>query len=191
MQKIGIALAVVWLAVFSCAQNSALDGVSNPNGSEAKGNGGEKLEWLNISEAGVKLQAQKRPILIDMYTDWCGWCKVMDKKTYTNTELIKYVSEKFYPVKLDAETRETINWNGKQFKFRSDYKVNEFAVYLAGGELAFPTTVIIPTDGTPPQAIPGYLKPEEMELILKYFGEGYYGKTPFQEFQRQFKSSWK
>ena len=190
MHKLTIGLAFVWIMVFSCAQKNVVD--QNLKTSEKiPTTNPDKLEWLNLEQASVKLQNQKKPLLIDLYTDWCGWCKVMDKKTYTNPDLIKYVSEKFYPVKLDAETKETLSWNGKQFKFSNDYRVNEFAVYLAGGNLAFPTTIIIPTDGSGPQAIPGYLKPEEMELVLKYFGEGYYGKTPFQEYQQQFKATWK
>jgi thioredoxin-related protein len=56
--------------------------------------------------------------------------------------------------------------------------------------LSYPTTVIIPTDGSGPQAIPGFLSPAEFELILKYFGENNYGKVSFEEFRKSFKSSW-
>jgi thioredoxin-related protein len=191
MQKLSIVVASAWIAIFSCAQQSQVN--SNPRDPVLKqaAKDREKLEWLNLNEAGARLQTLKKPVMIDLYTDWCTWCKVMDKKTYTNSDLIKYVTEKFYPVKLDAETKEILNWKGRQFKFRPDYRVNEFAVYLSGGNLAFPTTIILPADGSAPQAIPGYLKPEEMELVLKYFGEGYFGKTSFGEFQQKFKSTWK
>jgi len=151
---------------------------------------GEKLKWMTLKEAQQAMLKEKKPILIDLYTDWCGWCKVMDKNTYTNKELIKYVNEKFYAVKLNAETRETLSWYGKDFGYDDHYKVNTYALYLTRGQLAFPTTVIIPSDGSAPQAIPGYLKAPEMELILKYFGENRYGNQPFQDFQNSFKSSW-
>src|SRR3982751_4302356 len=74
---------------------------------------GQKLKWLTLGEASDQLQKEKRPILIDLYTDWCGWCKVMDKKTYTNKQVIAYLQEHFYPVKLNAETKETLSWNEK------------------------------------------------------------------------------
>ena len=78
----------------------------------------------------------------------------------------------------------------KQFAFNPQYKTNEFAIYLTGGQLSYPTTVIIPTDGSGPQAIPGFLKPADFEIILKYFGEGKYGKVPFNEYRKTFKATW-
>jgi len=114
----------------------------------------------------------------------------MDKKTYTNKNLISYISQKFYPVKMDAETRKAIDFNGKTYNYNSGYKTHDLAIYLSGGELAYPTTVIIPTDGGQPQSIAGYLEPKDLEPIVKYFGEGKYGKVPFTEYQKSFKSGW-
>jgi thioredoxin-related protein len=150
----------------------------------------EKTKWLTLQEAIQSLQKEKRPVLIDLYTDWCGWCKVMDKKTYGNKNVSDYLQEKFYPVKLDAESKQTITWKGKSFDYNSQYRTNDFAIYLTNGQLSYPTTVIIPADGGEPQAIPGFLEPKDFELIVKYFGEGHYGKTPFDQYQKSFKSSW-
>ncbi len=150
----------------------------------------EKIKWMTLTEAETALQKEKKPILIDLYTDWCGWCKVMDKKTYTNKHVIDYLQANFYPVKLNAETRETLKWANKAYNFNSSYKTNDFAMYLTYGQLSFPTTVIIPTDNSGPQPVPGYLEPKELEMILKYFGEGKYGKVPFNEYQKGFKASW-
>ena len=134
--------------------------------------------------------ATRQPVLIDLYTDWCGWCKVMDKKTYTNKDLAAYVQEKYYAVKINAETKAAINWKGRTFNFSSDYKANEFAIYVTGGRLSFPTTVIIPADGSAPQAIPGYLKPKEMELFLKYYGEQFEKRMSVDEYMKQAKPNW-
>jgi len=149
-----------------------------------------EMQWMSLAQAESSAQKQKRPILIDLYTDWCGWCKVMDKKTYANMNVANYVHEKFYPVKINAESRDNISFNGKTFQFNAQYKANEFAIYLTQGRLEFPTTIIIPADGSSPQAIPGYLEPKEFELIVKYFGEGEYGKTPFEKYRQNFKASW-
>jgi thioredoxin-related protein len=175
MQTLKMSVLFCFTLVFSCAQRPA----------ETK----EKLQWLALDDAATNLKNEKRPVLIDLYTDWCGWCKVMDRKTYSNKNVINYVQSKFYPVKFDAEGRKSITWNGKTYNFNSNYKAHDFAVFLTAGQLSFPTTVIIPVGGEP-QAIPGYLAPNELELIVKYFGEGKYGKVPFEEYRKSFKSQW-
>lgn len=150
----------------------------------------ENTKWISLQEAEQSFQQEKRPILIDLYTDWCGWCKVMDRKTYRNQKVSAYLANKFYTVKFNAEGKSEVLWKGKKFSYNSQYRTHEFAMYLSSGQLSYPTTVILPADGSAPQAIPGYLEPKDFEIVLKYFGEGYYGKMPFQQFQRQFKSTW-
>jgi thioredoxin-related protein len=150
---------------------------------------GPALGWMNLEEAAGKLQKEQRPILIDLYTTWCGWCKQMDKKTYSNRQVAAYLQDKFYPVKLDAETRSVISWKGKEYRFNTNYRSNEFALYLTHGRLEFPTTIIIPPGGEP-QAIPGYMEPKELELLVKYFGEGKYNQVSFDDWQKSFHPSW-
>ena len=150
----------------------------------------EKLQWMTLKEAQQAMLKERKPILIDLYTDWCGWCKVMDKKTYTNAKVIAYLQQNFYPVKLNAETREAVNWNEKTYNFNASNRTNDFAIFLTYGRLSYPTTVIIPTDNSGPQPVPGYLEPKDLELIVRYFGDGKYGKQSFEEYQKAFKSEW-
>jgi thioredoxin-related protein len=187
MQTLKISLLFCWLVVFSCAEKPAVtaEELIQQEGSVIT----EKLKWMSVDEAAAGLQKEKRPVLIDLYTDWCSWCKVMDKKTYGNSNVSSYVQQKFYPVKFDAEGRNTITWKGKTYNFNARQKTHDFAIYLTNGQLSYPTTVIIPAGGEP-EAIPGYLTPGEFELLVKYFGEGKYGKVPFDEYQKSFKSSW-
>jgi thioredoxin-related protein len=150
---------------------------------------GETMTWFTVDQAAGKLQQERRPVLIDLYTSWCGWCKEMDKKTYANKKVAAYLEDKFYPVKVDAETHDVITWQGRTYTFNPQYRSNTFALYLTHGRLEFPTTIIIPP-GEDPQAIPGFMAPGDMEAVVKYFGDGAYKTQGFDAYMKNFKKSW-
>jgi thioredoxin-related protein len=151
----------------------------------------QKLNWLTLAEVEEKLKKEPRPVLIDLYTDWCGWCKVMDRKTYANQNVIKYLNEKFYVVKLNAETKAELMWKGKAYNYNTSYKTNDLAISLTNGELSYPTTIFLPADNSAPQTIAGMIEVKDMELITKYFGENKYGTVSFDDYAKNFKHSWK
>lgn len=150
---------------------------------------GTPISWMTIGEAAARLQQEKKPILIDLYTNWCGWCKQMDRRTYSNKHVAEYLNDKFYTVKLDAETRDVLNWDGRTYAYDPQYRCNQLALYLTHGRLEFPTTIII-APGYDPQAIPGYMEPRELEMLVKFFGEGDYRTKGFDEYQKTFHSTW-
>jgi thioredoxin-related protein len=156
----------------------------------AQQNQAKGIQWLSLAEAEKLAAAVPKPILIDLYTEWCGWCKVMDKRTYRQQKVMLYLQDKFYAVKLDAETKQSLNFKGKTYAFNPQYKTNEIALFLTGGQLSYPTTIIIPAADADPQPIAGFLEPKEFELIVKYFGEGAYKTVAFTQYQQNFKGSW-
>ena len=149
----------------------------------------KKVNWLTWEEAMEKSQIEKRKIVIDFYTDWCGWCKKMDTNTFEADVIADYLNENYYPVKFDAERRETIIYNDKEYKFirRGKNGYHELAAELLNGKLSFPTVVFLDENSKMIQPIPGYQDAHTFEMIIKYFAEDYFKKIPWPKYTREFK----
>jgi len=139
---------------------------------------GQEVNWLSWNEAVTLAETDKNPkkIFVDIYADWCGWCKKMDKDTFQNPEVAAYMDKNFYMVKLDGEGKEPIEYKGKTFKFvasgRNGY--HEFAAALMQGKLSYPTTVFLDEKMNMLSPVPGYQKPDAFLNIAKYFGDNIY-----------------
>lgn len=138
----------------------------------------QEVNWLSWNEAAQLMATEKNPkkIFIDVYTDWCGWCKKMDKDTFQNVKVAAYMEKNFYMVKLDGEGKEPIEFKGKTYKFvksgRNGY--HEFAAALMQGKLSYPTTIFLDEKMDMLSPVPGYQKPEPFLNIAKYFGDNIY-----------------
>lgn len=149
------------------------------------------VKWLSFEEAIAQHKKKPRKLLIDLYTNWCGWCKVMDRETYGNRVISAYINEKFYPIKFNAEQRESVEFNGRTFKFVSSGRggVHELAVTLTSNQLSYPTTVFMDEELRIIQPIAGYLKPKEMEVILSFIGGDHYKVISWDRYHKEHKSS--
>ena len=150
----------------------------------------EKINWITIKQLDEAYSKNPKPILLDVYTSWCGWCKEMDRTTYKNEKVVKYINEHYYAVKLDAESSDSLFFNDKKYGYNARYKSNELAEFLLFGRMEFPTTVFLPTIDARPAPLAGYLKPKEMEAPLKYFAEDAHKTQTFIEFNKTLKTEW-
>ena len=150
----------------------------------------DKVHWLSIEEMQLAYKKKPKPIIVDVYTSWCGWCKVMDKETYSNDQVAAYINEKYYAVKLDAEVKDPLVWNGKKYGYVAQYKVNELAAYFLNGQMSYPTTVFFSSLDANPAPLAGYLKPKEIESPLKFFGDGVFKTKNYPDFMKGFSASW-
>lgn len=150
----------------------------------------EKIRWLTLAELTTAYNKEARPIIVDVYTNWCGWCKVMDKETYGNDKVASYINENYYAVKFNAESKETVEFAGKKYNYNPAYKANDLAVYLLFGRMGYPTTVLLSAIDAQPAPLSGYLKPSELEAPVKFFGDGAYKNQNFTEFMKSFCNKW-
>ena len=151
---------------------------------------GEKVRWITVQELQDAYAKDPKPILVDVYTSWCGWCKVMDRETYSNDKVADYINAHYYAVRLDAERKDSVIWSGKKYGYNPQYKSNELALFLLNGRMSFPTTVFMVRLDAQPAALPGFQKVKEFESPLKYFGDGFYKTTNWEEYYKKFSATW-
>ncbi len=149
-----------------------------------------EVKWMSFAEMQEAYAKEPRPILIDMYTNWCGWCKVMDKNTYQHSKVAAYINEHYYAVKFDAESKEEISFNGKKYAYNPRYKTHDLAMELSFGRLEYPNTIFLADIKARPAPLAGYMKPKEIEAPLKYFAERSSEQESFVEFNKQLKKQW-
>jgi len=138
----------------------------------------QEVNWLSWNEATSLAATDKNPkkIFIDVYTDWCGWCKKMDKDTFQNAKVAEYMTNNFYMVKLDGEGKEPIDFKGKTYKYVPSGKrgYHELAAALLQGRLSYPTVVFMDEQLNMLSPVPGYQKPDPFLNIARYFGDNIY-----------------
>lgn len=151
----------------------------------------QDVNWVSFEKAIELNNANPKPILIDIYTDWCGWCKKMDKTTYKNKVITDYINENFYAVKMDGEGKEDITFKGHTFKYQAQGRkgFHELPATLMNGKLSYPSTIFLNKDKQLLQNVPGYLSSQRMEQILAFFTNDTYKTANWEEFQKNFKSA--
>ena len=157
---------------------------SNPDNVE------EKIQWISFEKA-VELQKDNpKKVLIDMYTDWCHWCKVMDKNTFKHPKVASYINENFYAVKLDGEYKGDIEFDNHTFKFvqsgRRGY--HELAAAITNGQLSYPTIVFMDEKMRIITLLPGYKDAKGFEPIMNFVATGAYEVKSWDEFSASFES---
>ena len=152
----------------------------------------EKINWMSIEEAAERCAKEPKMVFIDVYTDWCGWCKRMDKSTFANPVIAKYMNEHFYAVKLHAETADTITFQGQQYVgyVREDGKrgSHRLARTLLNGRMSYPSYVIMNEEMQTLQVIGGYQTEQQFEPMIHFFGDKVYQVMSSEDFLKDFKS---
>jgi uncharacterized protein YyaL (SSP411 family) len=148
------------------------------------------VKWYSVEEAFVLTQKQPKKIMIDVYTDWCSWCKVMDSKTFSNALIADYLNKNFYAVKLNAEQKEDIILNGKTYKFVANGSrgYHQLAAELLSGQLGYPSVVFLDEKTQMIQPVQGYIQARQFDGIVRFIGEDAYKSKTWDVFQTEYVS---
>ena len=145
------------------------------------------LNWMSIEEAEQACKKKPKKLFVDVYTDWCGWCKKMDKSTFQDSLVVDYVNQHFYPVKLNAESRDNIIFREKVFHFNEGMRSNELAVMLLNGQMSYPSIAFLDEKLKPIQTHEGFADARQFLMMLHFFGENAYRKKTMNDFNKEFK----
>jgi thioredoxin-related protein len=148
----------------------------------------ENVQWMSLEQAMEKLKTEKRKVFIDVYTDWCGWCKVMDRETFSDPKVAEILNKNFYAVKFNAEQKEDIVFKGKTFKYVENGRYHELAAALLNNQLSYPTVVFLDEDLNGLMPLPGYRKAPEFHKIIQFIGENHYKTQKWNEWESVYKS---
>ena len=145
----------------------------------------EGINWMTWQEAYDANKKQPKKIFVDIYTDWCHWCKKMDKSTFTDPEVIKTLNENFYPVKFNAEQKEDIVFNGATFAFTKQGRngSHQLAYALLDGRMGFPAFVTLDEQFHRIILSPGFKQTNELMRELNYVRSNSYKKVNLENYQ--------
>jgi len=155
----------------------------------------QEINWITMDEALELQKKEPKKIFMDVYTNWCGPCKMLDKNTFQNADVAAYVNKHYYAVKFNAEGNEEVTYKDNTFrnpnydatKANRRNSAHEFSRYLQ--VRAYPTMVFFDEEGGVISPVQGYLKPRQLELYLKIFQSDKYKEMTTQEqFNEYYKS---
>jgi len=135
------------------------------------------LDWLSYNEGLALAEKENKYILIYFYTDWCGYCKKMDKETYSKEEVIGILNENFVVVKVNAESNNKVIENGEEITERELAKLYQVTGY--------PTTWFLESNHSRVAPLPGYVTTEQFIPVLNYIGEGWHKSISFKEYMEK------
>ena len=130
--------------------------------------GAAPVAWRGWNEGLAAASGGTKPVIVDVYTDWCGWCKRMDRDVYARSDVSEYLNEHFVMVRLNAESAERVNYAGRSLAARA----------LAGSfeVTGYPTTIFLKPDGTHLVNVPGYIPADKFLKLVRYIGDGHMDK---------------
>lgn len=147
----------------------------------------QEIKWMSLEEAVALQKKNPKKIMMDVYANWCGPCKMLDKNTFQNKDVANYVNKNYYAVKFNGEGNETVNFDGKTFKnpnynpakANTRNSAHQLASYLQIS--AYPTIVFFDETGNIIAPIRGYQSPPQLELYLKMFKDDVHKTIDTQE----------
>lgn len=146
---------------------------------------GDGIKWMSWQEAAQLSKTHPKKIFVDVYTDWCGWCKRMDASTFQDPEVVKYVNDNFYAVKLNAEMKDDIEFKDHVFKWVQTGRngIHTLAYSLLEGRMSYPSFVTLNESYDRIAIMPGYKQPAQLLQELKFAADEVYKSESWEAYK--------
>lgn len=150
------------------------------------------VHWISFEEAYKQCKLKPRPILIDVYTTWCGPCKMMSTQTFNHPQIADYINRNFYAVKFDAESKDSVKFD--KYLFTSSDATNpkathQFAASILDNHLAYPSIVFLNNQIQRIDILKGFMPPSQFDPILHYYGSGDYQTVKWEDYRSNYVSA--
>jgi len=157
-----------------------------------------KINWMTFEEAVAAQANEPRKIMMDMFTVWCGPCKLLDRNTFQHKDVVAYVNKNYYAVKFNAEGDGTIKFKDQTFSNpnydpnRKNGRNSQHQLATAFGVNAYPTVLFLDESASLLLPVRGYHNAKQFEIYLKIFATNDYkkilSKEDFAKYQQEFQS---
>lgn len=142
---------------------------------------GEKVEWLSFDAATERAAKEDKHVIVDIFTTWCGWCKVMERQTYNHPEVAAYLRENFFLAKVNGEASGKVHWQGKEMTERQLAK--------ALGVTGYPATYFLKPNADLLGGVSGYIQQPDFMIYARYVNTRWYEKGNIQSYADSLRSS--
>ncbi len=151
----------------------------------------DAIDWVSFEDLSKISKKKPKKVMIDVYTDWCGWCKKMDASTFQDPKIIEYLNKNYYSVKLNGENKTAIRFKDKDYNFVANGRrgYNELAAELLNGKMSYPSIIFLDEELESIQSIPGYKDVPTLDMILNYFGGDHHKDTPWADFAKSYSAA--
>lgn len=140
-----------------------------------------KLDWLALDAAVDKAKSQNKHVIVNVYTTWCGYCRLMDKQTFGNDEVADHLRQNFVLAKVNGESSSKVHWQGQEMTERQFAK--------AVGVTGFPATYFLKPNAEMLGGVSGYIRTPEFLIYAKYVSTRWYEKGKIQQYVDSLRSA--